>query len=133
MPDRSTLWQTAPYPQALEDIAKKVAYKTWALNVDFYDRETAGEGLTLRIRFPAPDSREPEGPVIFWIHDFEVPARTLSREAWQEWVFDCIMLAERHEAMEAFRVDGKQVFFPAHDAESDMYKTKHVVHRRQIG
>lgn len=83
MPDRTTLWQTAPYPQVLEDIAKKVVYKTWALNVDFYDRETSGEGLTLRIRFPAPDSREPDGPVIFWIHDFEVPARTLGTRVLQ--------------------------------------------------
>lgn len=127
------LWQTAPYPHNLEEVVQRVGYKDWAINLEFYEREVGGEGLTLRIRFPAPDSREPDGPVLFWIHDFEVPARILDDESWQKWVFDCLMLAEKHEAMEAFRVDGKQVFFPAHNPTSDMYETKHVVHRRSIG
>lgn len=127
------MWQTAPYPHDLVQAVDGVTYKDWALNLDFYEREVGGEGLTLRIRLPAPDSRDPQGPAIFWIHDFEVPARVLNNEAWQKWVFDCVMLAERHEAMEEFRVGGKQVFFPAHDFTSDMYETKHIVHRRSIG
>lgn len=127
------MWQTAPFPIALQGIVEGVTYKNWALNLDFYEREVGGEGLTLRIRLPAPDSREPDGPVIFWIHDFEVPARVLDDPSWTKWVFDCIMLAERHEAMEEFRANGEQVFFPAHDFTSDMYETKHVVHRRSIG
>lgn len=127
------MWQTAPFPVSLQGIVESVVYKEWALNLGFYEREIGGEGLTLRIRLPAPDSREPDGPVIFWIHDFEVPARVLNDEAWTKWVFDCVMLAERHEAMEAFFVNGEQVFFPAHDFTADMYETKHVVHRRSIG
>jgi len=127
------MWQTAPFPTNLVTIVNETVYRDWSFNVDFYEREVGGEGLTLRIRLPAPDSREPEGPAIFWIHDFEVPARILDDESWTKWVFDVIMLAERHEAMEAFRVNGVQVFFPAHDFTSDMYETKHVVHRRSIG
>lgn len=131
------LWQTAPYPERLEMIVDDVHYKDWALNLGNYEREVGGEGLTLRIRFQAADSshdcEDCTPPVIFWIHDFEVPARVLDDESWTEWVFDCIMLAERHEAMEQFMVAGERVFYPAHSATSDMYKTKHVVHRKVLG
>lgn len=133
MPDRELLWQTAPYPHNLEKIIDEVDYHNWAFTLDTYQREVGGEGLTLRIRFPAPDHCDPTGRVVFLIHDFEVPARTLDDESWQRWVFDCIMLAHRHEAMEDFHVAGRQVFWPAHSATSDMYETKHVVHRRSIG
>jgi len=133
MTDQEVMWQTAPYPENLKIVVDDVDYLDWALNLDFYEREVGGEGLTLRIRLPMPDSREPDGPAIFWIHDFEVPARVYDLPTWTRWVFDCIMLCHRHEAMEAFRVAGEQVFFPAHDVFSDMYETKHVVHRRSIG
>ena len=138
MSEGRTLWQAAPYPENLEMIVSDVDYKDWALNLGVYEREVGGEGLTLRIRFPAADSSQdceicapPE--VIFWIHDFEVPARTLDDEHWQRWIFECIMLAERHESMEAFRVAGHRVFYPAHAVDADMYETKHTVHRRSIG
>lgn len=128
------LWQRAPYPIALQKIVEESFYEPeWSFTLAVYEREVGGEGLTLRIRFPAPDNCDPAGTIVFLIHDFEVPARTLDDESWAKWVFDCIMLAERHEAMEKFRVAGKQVFFPAHSATSDMYETKHVVHRRSIG
>ena len=130
---RETLWQTAPYPHNLEMIVDDVDYKDWSFTLDFYEREVGGEGLTLRIRFPAPDNCDPDGGIVFLIHDFEVPSRELDDESWAEWVFDCILLAERHESMELFTVAGERVFFPAHKATSDMYKTKHVAHRRIIG
>lgn len=132
MTDR-LLWQTAPYPENLEMIVDNVVYKDWSFTLDVYEREVVGEGLTLRIRFPAPDNCDPDGGIVFLIHDFEVPARVFDEESWQEWVFDCIMLAERHESMEQFTVLGKRVFFPEHKRTSDMYKTKHVAHRRVIG
>ena len=107
------LWQAAPYPENLKKIVDDVDYKDWSLTLDFYEREVGGEGLTLRIRFPAPDNCDPNGAVIFLIHDFEVPARVLDDESWQEWVFDCIMLAERHESMELFTVTGQRVLLPS--------------------
>lgn len=127
------MWQTAPFPTNLELIVKGTTYQDWAINLGYYEREVGGEGLTLRIRFQAPDHSDPDGAAVFLIHDFEVLARVLDDESWQRWVFDCIMLALRHEAMEDFRVDGERVFFPEHKSTSDMYETKHVVHRRSIG
>lgn len=129
---RGLLWQTAPYPEALDDIVTQVTYKDWSLDLDYYEREVGGEGLTLRIRFQAEDHATP-GVTVFLIHDFEVPARVLDIPSWERWVFDCIMLAERHEAMENYKVAGQSVFFPEHKSTSDMYETKHVVHRRSIG
>lgn len=127
------MWQTAPYPMNLQSIVDETGYKDWSLNLGYYEREVGGEGLTLRIRFAAVDNCSPDGAVVFLIHDFEVPARVFDDETWSEWVFDCCMLAERHEAMEAFTIAGKRVFFPEHNATSDMYRTKHVKHRRSIG
>lgn len=127
------MFQIAPYPHNLVELVIKTEYADWSLNVDTYEREVGGEGLTLRIRVPAPDSSAPEGPAIFWVHDFEVPARTLSDENWMRWVFECIMACHRHEAMEAFTVNGTKVFYPDHDVMADMYETKHTVTRRSIG
>lgn len=128
------MFQVAPYPHNLKAIVEGVGYlPDWSFTLGTYEREVGGEGLTLRIRFPAPDHCDPAGPIVFLIHDFEVPARVLDDESWAEWVLEAIMLAHRHEAMEDFTVHGKQVFFPAHSATSDMYKTRHVVHRRSIG
>lgn len=129
---RSVLWQVAPYPSALQVIVEGTTYKDWSFTLDFYEREVGGEGLTLRIRFQAEDHATP-GVTVFLIHDFEVPARVLDHESWQRWVFDCIMLAERHESMELFKIGGCAVFFPEHRSTSDMYETKHVVHRRSLG
>jgi hypothetical protein len=126
------MWQTAPFPHDLQTIVETVVFRDWAFTLDVYEREVCGEGLTLRIRFQAPDSCNPD-VAVFLIHDFEVPARTFDRVAWQRWVFDCIILCLTHEAMEEFRVDGEQVFFPAHASTADMYETKHVVHRRTLG
>lgn len=129
---RSEMWQRAPYPDYLRICVENTSYKDWAFTLDYYEREVGGEGLTLRIRFQAEDHATP-GVAVFLIHDFEVPARVLDRPSWERWVFDCIMLAERHESMELFKVYDKPVFFPEHKSTSDMYETKHVVHRRSIG
>lgn len=126
------MWQTAPFPRALAEAVPRVEYKDWSFTLDTYEREVGGEGLTLRIRFQAPDHATP-GVTVFLIHDFEVPARVLDAPSWERWVFDCILLAERHESMELFMVGGNQIFFPEHRSTSDMYETKHVVHRRSIG
>ena len=126
------MWQTAPFPQHLKGLVQDLTYLDWSFTLDFYEREVGGEGLTLRIRFQAEDHATP-GVTVFLIHDFEVPARVLDSESWQRWLFDCIMLCHRHEAMEDFRISGDRVFFPEHRSTSDMYETKHVVHRRTIG
>lgn len=126
------MWQTAPFPVYLQGIVEVLTYKDWSFTLDFYEREVGGEGLTLRIRFQAEDHATP-GVTVFLIHDFEVPSRVLDYPSWTKWVFDCVMLAERHESMELFKVNGAAVFFPEHKSTSDMYETKHVVHRRSLG
>lgn len=131
--DRTLLWQAAAWPHLLENVVGRVTYKNWSLNLGFYEREVGGEGLTLRIRFPAPDNCDPDDRVVFLVHDFEVPARTFDNAEWQRWVFNCIVSAEQHEAMELFRVDDQQVFFPRHEATADLYHVVHVGHRRSIG
>lgn len=132
MSDR-LMWQAAAYPANLAELVPLIEYKDWCFTLDTYEREVGGEGLTLRIRFPAPDNCDPTGRVVFLIHDFEVPARTLDDYHWQHWVFSCVLAAERHESMEQFLVAGEHVFFPAHDALADMYEVRHTTHRRSIG
>jgi hypothetical protein len=114
-------------------IVDDVDYKDWSFSLDNYARPGECEGLTLRIRFPERDTYNTEGPLVFWVHEFDVPARICDDETWTHWVFDCMMLAEKHEAMEQFFVAGERVFAPEHEVTRDLYNVKHVTHRIAIG
>lgn len=53
-------------------------------------------------------------------HMFEMPDGCDERQ-FVRWVFDCLLLAERHEAGEFFRVAGVSPFFPHHQDEGSPY------------
>lgn len=50
-------------------------------------------------------------------HMFEIPGAPSFR-----WVFDCLLLAELHEAGEFFQVDEHRPFFPHHGDEGSPYE-----------
>jgi hypothetical protein len=50
-----------------------------------------------------------------------VPPTSWERTAWIRWVFDQILLVERHEAMEFYSVAGEKPFFPAHGPGRNPY------------
>lgn len=54
-------------------------------------------------------------------HQFRIPALGSDRE-FSRWVFDCLLLCERHECGEFFQVDGRRPFMPHHQDEGDPYE-----------
>lgn len=56
------------------------------------------------------------------IHRLAIPTYPMDQTEVEGWVFDQILLVERHEACEFFKIDGKAPYFPEHGANSDPYK-----------
>jgi hypothetical protein len=54
-------------------------------------------------------------------HQFTFPTTSSDREL-VRWAFDCILLAERHEAGEFFAVGDFRPFFPHHQDEGSPYE-----------
>lgn len=111
----------------LQWLVPQVSYKPgWTF--ELWDGERRGEhylgstGLTLSIRAQVPDSSA-EGMVGVH-HIMPVPPATWDWHTWQRWILDQILLVERHEAMEFYRVAERTPFFPAHGSGSDPYEIR---------
>lgn len=63
-------------------------------------------------------------PRIIIVHNFPINPFPMNKEEIEDWVFDKIVLVTKHEAMEAFKVDGKAIFFPDHSLDGDPYTIK---------
>lgn len=124
--------QTAPYPQALEDLVNVTTYRPgWKVTLLDAARDFAaddperknpiGRGLTLQILTKTVNSYDPTDDQYRVAHRFIVPTATYNREAWQRWLFDRFVDVERHEAMEFFQVDGHRPFAPVHAPGHDPY------------
>jgi hypothetical protein len=107
-PDRNV--QTAPYPVELERMVEALAYKPgWRFWLANEDRDTddgvvlAG-GLTLTVLVVTPNSYHPEQEIRVR-HLFPVPAATYNKQSWRRWLLEQILLVERHEACEFFRLE----------------------------
>ena len=57
--------------------------------------------MTLAITIAGPDSYHPERTIRV-AHLMPVPPAAYDERSWQRWLFDQILLVERHEAMEWF-------------------------------
>lgn len=108
----------------LADLVPRLSYKPgWSFGLQELERGQGCEGLTLLISFSAPDSCNPDGPPVGGVHLFPVLPANYNREAWEDWILECVHLVERHETHEFFRVDGKQVYFPSHGPGRSPYVT----------
>lgn len=121
MPDR--LRQEAPYPTALLDLVKNLRYKPgWtAWLADDYDRGQGSVGLTLIIQITAPDTNDP-AKTVHVAHFMLVPAASYTSDSWRNWLFEQILLVEKHEAMEFFWIGAQQPFAPNHGQGEDPYR-----------
>lgn len=54
-------------------------------------------------------------------HQFEIPPGLTVRDLIR-WAFECLLLAELHEAGEFFTVDGHRPFFPHHQDQGSPYE-----------
>lgn len=125
--------QYAPEPAELFELIKHVSYRPdWAFRLVDTTRDWLRDdrgnaikglsgGLTLIITVITPDSYN-HGDTISVAHYFAVPPATYNIDSWRRWLFEQILLVERHEAMEFFEIDGVKPFAPNHGPGEDPYR-----------
>lgn len=87
------------------------------------DRGQGSKGDTLVIYVTVLDSTDPEREDVIQVaHYFPVPPAAYNERSWRRWLFEQVLLVERHEAMEFFQVDGKPVYPPQHSPGYDPYQ-----------
>jgi hypothetical protein len=102
-------------PSVLPTIVETLRYKPgWTFKI-------AGPmGRLLCVFARTPDSHHPERARATQ-HQFDIPELP-DRTSALRWVFDCLLLAELHEAGEFFEVDGFRPFYPHHQDEGSPYE-----------
>lgn len=107
--------QEAPFPAELMYIVENLDFQVqgWRFGLADVERdEGLASGLTLLITVTTKDFYR-EG-LRHTRHEFIVPAATYNREAWSQWLLECIWEINRHESSEAFVIDGERPFAPRH-------------------
>lgn len=113
--------QVGPDVSVLADLVRGLSYKPgWSFKLEEISRRWGSEGLTLSIGATVPNSLNPtEGTSV--LHLMPVPPSAWDRESWTRWLFDQILLVERHEAMEFFQIDDMRPYFPEHGEGCNFY------------
>ena len=121
--EEKTMTQTAPYPKILADLVADLEYRPgWTFDLQHVDRGQGSVGLTLSITTIGYDTYHPErGETYRVLHYMTVPPAAYNKQSWTQWLLDQILLVERHEACEFFRLNGKIVFAPHHEDGYDPY------------
>lgn len=99
--------QEAPYPAALARLVASLGYKKgWTFRLADLDRGQGSAGLTLVINITGPNSYRP-WETISVNHYMPVPPAAFDMRSWRRWLFDQVLLVERHEACEflLFHID----------------------------
>jgi hypothetical protein len=100
--DNAVMHQKAPYPVELAGLVDRLEYRRgWTFGLAHLDRGQGSEGLTLLITISTADSYD-QNRKISVVHYMLVPPAAYDIRSWQHWLFDQILLVERHEAMEYF-------------------------------
>jgi hypothetical protein len=109
--------QEAPYPQALAYLVERLSYRPgWTFRLEHLDRGQGSNGLTLTITTKGYDSYNLGRGENYRVHHYmPVPPAAFNHQSWQRWLFEQLLLVERHEAME---------FFNIHDAPGSEHYVK---------
>lgn len=120
--------QEAPFPDALAWLVERTQYKEgWKFVLGDVDRGQGSSGLTLDIQRWGPDSYHPERSIRVH-HYMLVPPAAYDARSWRSWLFDQILLVEKHEAMEFFQIEDSpgsehavRPYAPLHGPGNDPY------------
>lgn len=108
-PTESLLMQEAPYPYDLQNLVDSLVYRPgWEFRLARLDRGQGSIGLTLVITTLGYDAYHPERGETYRVsHYMLVPPAAYNRASWRMWLFEQLLLVEKHESMEffAFRQD----------------------------
>lgn len=113
--------QRAPHPAVLFELVDQLEYKRgWRMSLAHIDRGQGSVGMTLCILIDTPNSyNQDERRQV--MHYMPVPPAAFDRRSWQRWLFEQLLLVERHEACEFFTVDGVKPYAPHHGPGNDPY------------
>lgn len=118
--------QIAPYPEALFRLVADLRYKEgWAFTLEDLDRGQGSRGLTLIVHLTTVDSYHPDEPFSV-VHYMIVPAASYDERSWRRWLFEQILLVERHEAAEFFLIGEDRPYAPSHGPGNDPYIVREV-------
>jgi hypothetical protein len=135
-----TMSQRASYPTALAELVRRLFYKRgWLFTLEDLDRGQGSIGLTLVITVATVNSYNPGEPLTV-AHYMPVPPAAYDGRSWQRWLFEQVLLVERHEAAEFFRLapsadDGHSIaaggggwrpYAPSHGPGNDPYLVREV-------
>jgi hypothetical protein len=121
--------QTAAYPELLDQLVHTCKYKGWTFVLTDIDRGQLSEGLTLDIITLTANSYHPRRceycsstVTNYRVHHYmPVPPAAYDIRSWKRWLFDQILLVERHEAAEFFQVGDDRPYAPSHGPGNDPY------------
>lgn len=118
-----TVMQECPFPHELAALVAELEYRpNWEFAIGNCDRRNGCKGFTLVITTCGYDSYHPElGESYRVMHYMPVPPATFNRRSWQNWLFEQLLLVERHEAAEFFSVSGERPYAPLHSPGNDPY------------
>lgn len=116
------LQQRAPWPETLVALVENLKYKEgWAFSLQDLDRGQGSAGLTLIIHLSTIDSYD-RARDFSVVHYMLVPPAAYNEASWRRWLFDQILLVERHEAAEFFMIDDFRPYAPHHGPGFDPYQ-----------
>lgn len=118
--------QVAPYPYELDDLVSSLRYRPgWTFRLEFLERDPGCEGLTLIVRTLGYNAYHPERGQHYAVHHyFPVPPATYDRRSWLHWLFERLLLIERHECMEFFALAQEGVFVQRDGSEVTEHVTR---------
>lgn len=135
MSTSKSMSQEAPYPEALEYLVYRIAYRPgWKFNLAHIDRGQGSSGLSLVITTLGYDSYHPERGEHYRVnHYMPVPPAAYDARSWQRWLFDQCLLVERHECMEFFAIHDEpnsehavRPYAPSHGPGNDPYIVREI-------
>ena len=135
MTDDRQMHQAAPYPAILASLVERLEYRPgWEFMLADYDRGQGSKGLTLIITTLGYDSRHPARGETYKVdHYMLVPPAAYDIRSWQHWLFEQLLLVERHEAMEFFAIHDSpgsehlvRPYSPSHGPGNDPYLVREV-------
>lgn len=114
----------------LAALVPRITYKPgWTFQLSEINRGQGCEGLTLLIGATVKNSFG-DGDVDV-LHLMPVLPAAYDEESWVRWILEQILLVEQHEALEFFRIDGDQPYFPEHGPGRSPYSIAMVKSREQ--
>lgn len=115
--------QVAPYPAELATLVAELEYRPgWTFELDSTDRGQGSQGLTLTITTLGYNTyHEDRGQTYRVNHYMPVPPAAYNAASWRMWLFEQLLLVEKHEAMEFFQVAGERPYAPNHGHGWDPY------------